>query len=131
MNLRVELYLTMENLAPGMYQKNMQMENDEAVLYVRLMTALYGCLQSVMMFYNRLVVDLESVGFELNPYDPCVANNTINGQQFTAIWHVEDLKVSQKYPKQVTKFLEWLKGIYRDILTTRGTKNYYLGMQLD
>ena len=98
---------------------------------MQLLKALYGYVWSVLLLCNRLVADLESLGFELNPYDPCVANNTINGQQFTAIWYVEDLKVSHKYPKQVTKFLEWLKGIYRDILTTRGTKNYYLGMQLD
>ena len=121
----------MMKLSPVMYHKYIRMGNGEAVLYVKPSKVLYIRLRSGLLFYKRLVEDLESVGFELNPYDPCVANNTINGQQFTAIWYVEDLKVSHKYPKQVTKFLEWLKGIYRDILTTRGTKNYYLGMQLE
>ncbi len=36
--------------------------------------ALYGMLKSTLLFYKKLVEDLKSVGFEINPYDPCVAN---------------------------------------------------------
>ena len=45
------------------------------------------------------------MGFEVNPYDPCVANKDINGSQMTVTWHVDDLKVSHKDPGEVTQFL--------------------------
>jgi len=34
------------------------------------------------------------MGFRLNEYDQCVMNKTINGKEFTIIWHVNDLKIS-------------------------------------
>ena len=43
------------------------------------------------------------MGFEVNPYDPCVANKTINGLQMTVTWHMDDLKVSYKESTEVTK----------------------------
>ncbi len=45
--------------------------------------AMYGLLRSALLFYWKLVEDLESNGFKLNPYDPCVANKTVNGKQMT------------------------------------------------
>ena len=57
------------------------------------------------MFYQKLRKDLEDQGFEVNPYDPCVANKMINGSQFTIVWHVDDLKMSHKDPHVVTKMI--------------------------
>ena len=37
-------------------------------------TALYGLLCSALLFYRKLVSKLVEMGFELNRYDPCVAN---------------------------------------------------------
>jgi hypothetical protein len=83
-------------------------------------------------FYDKLVGDLTSHGFELNPYDPCVANKTIEGSQFTLTWHVDDIKMSHKDPKEVTKVIDWLKGIYGDNMhVSRGLVHDYLGMTLD
>jgi hypothetical protein len=36
--------------------------------------ALYCTLQASLLFYKKLKKDLESIGFKINPYDPCVAN---------------------------------------------------------
>jgi hypothetical protein len=58
-------------------------ENGKKVLYVHITKAIYGPLVSAMLFYNRLVKDLQDIGFELNPYDPCVANKMVNGEQLT------------------------------------------------
>ena len=65
-----------------------------------------------MLFYKKLVGDLESNGFVLNPYDPCAANKAINGTQMMVCWHVDDLKVSNVDPGEVTKFGEWLSKTY-------------------
>ena len=49
------------------------------MLYVKLNKALYGLLQSVLLFYKKLVSKLEDMGFVLNHYNPCVANRMVNG----------------------------------------------------
>ena len=46
---------------------------------MRLSKAFYGMLRATLLFYKKLCADLEDMGFEVNPYDPCVANKTING----------------------------------------------------
>ena len=66
------------------------------MLYVLIEKALYGMLRAALLFYRKLRADLEDMGFEVNPYDPCVANRMVNGNQCTVVWHVDDLKVSHK-----------------------------------
>jgi calcineurin-like phosphoesterase family protein len=41
-----------------------------------------------------------------------VANKTIDSQQCTIVWHVDDLKISHVDPKVVTTVLELLNGKY-------------------
>jgi hypothetical protein len=52
----------------------------------------------------KLVADLESIGFVLNPYAPCNTNKVINGNQMTVGWHVNDPKESPIDPEEITKF---------------------------
>jgi hypothetical protein len=78
------------------------------------------------------VGDLTSQGFELNAYDPCVANKAIEGSQFTLTWHVDNIKMSHKDPEEVTKVIDWLKDIYgNNMHVSRGLVYDYLGMTLD
>ena len=70
-------------------------------------------LFKLLYFYTKLVSDLRSYGFELNPYDPCVANKIIDGHQLTAIWHVDDMKISHRHPHVVDAMLEWLTFKYQ------------------
>ena len=64
------------------------------MLYVKLIKALYGMMIISMLFYNKIRVYLEGKGFEVNPYDPYVANKLVNGSQITVCWHVYDMKIS-------------------------------------
>jgi hypothetical protein len=57
----------------------------------------------------------QGFSFEINPYDPCVANKEINGKQLTDSWHVDDLKISHIEPKTVDDFLTWIKATYSAI----------------
>ena len=74
------------------------------MLYVLIEKALYGMLRAALLFYRKLRADLEYMGFEVNPYDPCVANRIVNGSQCAVVWHVDDLKVSHKDDTVVTCF---------------------------
>ena len=48
------------------------------------------------------------------------------------VWHVDDMKVSQKNKEELTKFIEYMKGIYgEEILVARGKKHTYVGMDLE
>ena len=68
------------------------------ILYMKIQKVLYGMLKSAKLFNQKLWDDLESNRFPINPYDPCVANKMIDGEQMTIIWYVDDLKVSHKIP---------------------------------
>jgi len=132
MVLRGKLAELMAKAVPQIYRKYVTLENGRPVLYVQLAKALYGCLKSAKLFYDAFVEHLTDKGFKINPYDPCVANKTVNGKQFTIVWHVDDLKLSHVDEKEVTKMLDWLKSIYGDRMRiTRGKIHDYLGMTLD
>jgi hypothetical protein len=118
--------------APNIYRKYITVDaKNQPVLYVKLQKALYGCLRSALLFYLKFVRDIESQGFELNHYDPCVANKMIHGKQFTVVWHVDDIKMSHEDEKEVTQLITWLKSIDgEDMRVSRGKVHDYLGMTL-
>ncbi len=105
------------------------------VLYVQLKKAVYGMMKSALLFYCKYIADLTSLGFDINPYDPCVTNKIINGKQITICWHVDDLLISHVDPAVVTHFLTWLAKCYdtadKKLNVVRGTKHDYLGMNMD
>jgi hypothetical protein len=133
MCLRGRLVELMVKTAPNIYRKFISIDNKgSSILYVKLQKALYGCLISALLFYLKLVKDLETEGYEINPYNPCVANKIVAGTQFTVTWHVDDLKLSHVSSDEVTKTIEWLKSIYgQDMQVSRGKKHDYLGMDLE
>ena len=70
------------------------------MLYMKVQKAIYGMLKSTLLLYKKLRYDLKEYGFQINPYDPCMANKQINGYQMMVIWHVDDLKASHKKQKK-------------------------------
>jgi hypothetical protein len=69
-------------------------------------------LQSSLLYYKKFCKDIESIGFEVNPYDPCVANRIVNGKQHTVSWHVNNLNSSHVDSKVNDQFLQWLERTY-------------------
>ena len=65
------------------------------MLHVLVTKALCGMLKAAVMFYRKLRRNLEEMRFEVNPYDPCVANRDVKYAQCTVLWHIDNLKVSQ------------------------------------
>jgi hypothetical protein len=140
MRLRGKLAELMVKVAPEIYTKYVIVNSKgETVLYVRLLNALYGIMKAALLYYQRFVADLKSIGFEINPYDPCVANKIVKGKQLTIVFHVDDLKVSHVSPIVVTKMADWLRSTYErlfddgsgEMKICRGKIHEYLGMTLD
>ena len=91
------------------------------MLYVNLTKSLYGMLRSAKLFYKNIRRHLDKIGFEINPYDPCVANMTINSSQITVCWNVDDLKVSHKEESDVDAFVLKICNIFgNDTKVSRG-----------
>ncbi len=64
----------MVKVAPSIYRKYVTTNSKgKPVLYVQLEKAVYGMMKSALLFYHKLVANLLSIGFTINPYDPCVA----------------------------------------------------------
>ena len=109
------------------------------MLYVRALHGIYGIMKAALLFYQNFVGDLMMIGFELNPYDPCVTNKTINGKQLTLVWHVNDIKASKVEAEVVTRIEKWLRKTYEHLFKDgsgkmklcRGKIHDYLGMNLD
>ena len=93
------------------------------VLYAKISKALYGFLRSALLFYRKLRSDLVKMGFVVNPYDPCVANNYVRGKQLNICWHVDELKISHVNKKFVTSKIKYLEKIYGKMRTSRGTRH--------
>ena len=104
------------------------------MLDVKLKKALYRTLQATLLFWRLLSDTLIEWGFKLNDYDKCVANKSINGKQYTIIWHIDDLKISHVEKKVVDHVIDKLNrkfGEYSPLSTSTGKKLEYLGITLD
>ena len=116
------------------YQEFLVYEKGQKVLCVHILRAICGVLMSGILFYKKFRKALEAKGHKVNPHDPCVANELINGKQHTVSWHVDDLKGSHIDPKVNDEFQEWLQkefGQIKDVAGTRGKRHVHLGMTLD
>jgi hypothetical protein len=120
---------------PKLYEQYLEKDkNGKPVMYVKLRKALYRTLQAAMLFWKDLTGTLVDMGFEVNPYDMCVANKTINGKQCTIVWHVDDLKVSHMESEVLEKMVDQLNkkfGTINPLVVTRGDVHDYLGMRLN
>ncbi len=117
---------------PKLYRKYVVIKKGHSVLYLRLQKALYGMMKSALLFYRKLFAELRNMGFEINPYNPCVAYNTVNGTQMTVRWHVDDLMISHTSQDNIMVFVKKIKDVYGENLAEKvGTVHDYLGMTSD
>jgi hypothetical protein len=61
-------------IEPKVYEDFVVYEGKDKVLYVKMLKAIYGMLHLSLLNYKKFRKDNESIAFEVNPYDPCVAN---------------------------------------------------------
>ena len=112
------------------YKDFVVMEGNKKVLYMRLIKALYGCVKSALLWYELYTDTLKDMGFELNPYDLCVANKDINGKQCTIVWHVDDNKISHVESDVMEDVISKIESKFGKMKITRGNTHVFLGMKL-
>ena len=112
-----------------MYEKNRN-GRDTKVLYIRVLRALYGCLESTLLWYNLYSSTLVDLGFEINPYDCCIEKKMINGNQCTIIFYVDDNKISHKDPRVVDQVIDSISEHFGELTVSRGKMHDFLGMNI-
>jgi hypothetical protein len=71
------------------------------------------------------------MGFEINSYDPCVANQMVDGAQMTIYWHAENLNIFHRDEEMVDAFAINMAEMFGPKTTiSRGKVHDYLGMEL-
>ena len=138
--LRGDLVDILVDLAPDVYGPYVTTDRKGVKqLIVQCQNALYGTMVASLLYYRKFSKSLTDVGFEFNPYDPCVANKMVKGKQMTILFHVDDCKLSHKDQKENNKMIKYLKKKYESIFedgsgkmtVSRGKVHTYLGMTID
>ena len=112
------------------YKKYVIYENGKKVLYLQVLQAIYGCIESALLWYNLFATILKGMGYEINPYDKCVANRFIGGKQCTITWYVDDNKISHVEKDVITKELEVITEHFGELDISRGDEHDLLGMHI-
>jgi hypothetical protein len=95
------------SIAPDVYGSYVTVgKKGEKQLLVQCLTTLFGTMVALLLYYKKFVKSLKSKGFRLNPYDPCVANKQVKGEQLTVCFHVNDCKISHLIPKVIDETFE-------------------------
>ena len=108
-------------------------------LLLRFHNSLYRTMVEIMIYYRKFTKSLTGTGFDINLYDPCVANKVINGSHMKICFHVDDCKMSHSQHKDNDCMTKRLSQEY-EIIFEDGSGHMsviqvkvheYLGMTLD
>ena len=98
------------------------------------MRDLYDMLVEYLLWYNNFYSDIEDIGFEFNPYRPCVANQIVNKKHHTIRFHIDNL-MSSHIDSEVNAFLlKWtnnIYGTYGEVQETHNKVHKYLAMTIN
>ena len=109
-----------------------QYRDERGRIAVRLLKALYGCVESAKLWYDDLRTTLCGAGYSVNPEDPCVFNLGKGEGQSTILLHVDDLMVSCRHQATIDALWRAIETRYKTKLVfKKGSVLSYLGMSLD
>ena len=125
----MELDSTLTNIACK-YLPELIPYEENGKLLVKLDRALYGCIQSAKLWYDKLTATLRNIGFEHNHVDPCVMNMTTHEGQCTLLIYVDDILILSKSEADLENTLKALENKFDDVKCERGNDFSYLGMHI-
>ena len=92
---------------------------------VRLKKALYGCIQSAVLWYNELSSTIVNMGFIKNPYDLCSFRRVRDDDECTILVYVDDLFIMSSAQHNLLEVSSTLRKKYGGITTTEGQVHDY------
>ena len=96
--------------------------------------ALYGLVQSALLWYKHVTGTLISHGFKQNDAEACVFNKDVNGERITVAIYVDDMKIFSVSIRLIDELIENLSKVYGQTtpLTVKdGNSQSYIGMLID
>ena len=100
-------------------------------MLVKLTRALYGCVQSALLWFNKLRAILEEARFVANPYDMCVFNRMHKDKQIMVAFHVNDLLVTSQSDKAFTDLISFLQSRFTAVTAELSNKHSYLAVTIE
>ena len=107
---------------------HLQYMRHDGTIVVKLQKALYGCIESAVLWYKELSSTLRNLGFTKNPYDECSFVRETNGRIDSILVYVDDLMISSKIQSVLTSIAEALRKKYTDITVKLGNEHDFLGI---
>jgi hypothetical protein len=105
-------------------------KDEKGVVYVKLKKALYGCIQSAKLWYDKLCRVLKACGYTRNEYDRCLFNKVVDGVQCTVAFHVDDLLITSAAQAMIDGLELMLKQNFSAITINKGKTHSYLAMNM-
>jgi hypothetical protein len=98
---------------------------------VKLKKALYGCIQSAVLWYQELATTLDGIRFHPNPYDICSFKRVRGDTTDKILVYVDDLFITSKDESALTSISDTLKARYGAVTNTTGLEHNFLGIHWD
>ena len=86
---------------------------------------IYDYIELVLLWYNFLSSTLQKIGYEINPYDRCVAKKIIQEKKCTIAWYIDNNKISHVNEDIVTRGLKVITEHFGELEISRGKKMIY------
>lgn len=97
------------------YASCVSKEQDVPVMYGRMEKNLYNIVDAALNWFKELTHHFKSRGFEINPYNFCIANKMIDGKLFTVLLWVDDLMMSYLHSRIMDTEIAALKKKYGQV----------------
>ncbi len=104
---------------------------NNGTILVQLQKALYGCIQSAVLWYEELSSTLEGLGYCRNPYDKCVYNKVSDGKTNTILVYVDDLLLTSSKQSDLELVANALRERYGGVTVRSGQEHNFLGINWD
>ena len=111
--------------------KYRQFVRPDKKIAVKLKKALYGCIQSAVLWYGELSSTLEGMGFSRNPYEMCSFTRVRDASVDKILVYVDDLFITSKDEHVLTTISNTLKTKYGAVTMTTGLEHDFLGIHWD
>ena len=111
------------------YKQHVRFKGGRKTFFLRIIKEISWMIKSSILWYKLYVSVLKEMGFQINPYDMCVANKYINGIQCIVAWYVGDNKVSHVEQDVIYYVINKVEDMLIVLTVTKGNMHTFLGMK--
>jgi len=119
----------LRDLIVDLYPEYEKHVGKDGVLYCKLLKALYGCVQALKLWYQKVSKFLESLGYVGGEVDPCVFRRVVGEKVYLLTLYVDDILLIAE-SLEIERVGKAFETEYRWITMAVGNSHSYVGMRL-